>query len=133
MVDKDFLVPRIDLSALRPRPVVLPESMTNPAQWAYERIVKSIVAFEEKLDTEHEIGARLVSFGSGEIIYIDDVGYWGPDIIIFYGANVENQPVELLQHISQISVLLVAVKKQAENARRIGFKLSQGLERSTPG
>jgi hypothetical protein len=100
----------------------------NPARWAHERIVKSIIQFEERLDADHEIGARLVSFGGGETILIDDVGYWGPDIIKFYGHNVDGQPVELMQHISQLSVLLVAMKKQDEVVRRIGFKLAEGLE-----
>ncbi|MGG6898160.1 DUF6173 family protein [Rhizobium sp. BR 315] len=99
----------------------------NPASWMYERIVRSIIAFEEKLDPELEIGARLVSFASSEIIHIDDVGYWGPDIIKFYGKNADGHPVELIQHMSQLSVLLVAVKPLAE-PRRIGFALQTKLE-----
>ncbi|TBC02108.1 DUF6173 family protein [Rhizobium ruizarguesonis] len=99
----------------------------NPASWMYERIVKSIIDFEEKLDPNLEIGARLVSFASSEIIHIDDVGYWGPDIIKFYGKNADGNPVELMQHMSQLSVLLVAVKPLAE-PRRIGFVLKGKLE-----
>jgi hypothetical protein len=98
-----------------------PDSRLNPAKWTHERLVKSIISFEEKLDAEHEVGLRLVSFGS-EIIHLDDVGYWGPDLVIFYGVNVDQQSVELIQHVSQTSVLLVAVKKEKEKARRIGFK-----------
>lgn len=102
----------------------MPDSVTNPAKWAYERIVKSIVAFEAKLDNEHELGARLVNFGGHETFHIDDIGYWGPDMITFEGRNVEGQPVELMQHVSQFSVLLVAVKKQFDKPRRYGFGAS---------
>lgn len=107
----------------------LPTSATNPAKWMYERIVKSIIAFEEKLNAELEVGARLVSFANQEVIHIDDVGFWGPDIIKFYGKNADGHPVELMQHMSQLSILLVAVRPLAE-PRRIGFGLQQRMETS---
>lgn len=106
----------------------IPDSTLNPAKWMHERIVKSIVQFESRLSETEEIGARLVNFGSRDIIMIDDVGYWGPDLVIFYGKNVDGHPVELLQHVTQISVLLVAIKKQGDVPRRIGFILQKTLE-----
>lgn len=106
----------------------LPDSTANPAKWAHERVVKSIVDFEKDLNEEQEIGARLVSFANNEIIHIDNVGYWGPDIITFYGRTADNHPVELLQHISQLNVLLVAVPKTETVARRIGFELEKSLK-----
>ena len=102
----------------------------NPAEWMHERIVRSINSFEEQLDQDHEIGARLVNFGSNRTFYIEDVGYWGPDIIIFNGKTQDGNSVELLQHISQLSVLLVALEKpqEQEKPRRIGFKLKEKVE-----
>ena len=44
------------------------------------------------------------------VIHIEDMGYWGPDLLIFYGSDQSGRPVELLQHYTQISVLLCAVK-----------------------
>lgn len=103
----------------------------NHAEWMFERIVRSINAFEDKLKSDEEVGARLVSFGGREIIHIEDVGYWGPDLIIFYGSNVDKNQVELLQHITQVSVLLVAVPATDPAApRRIGFELMQKLKAS---
>lgn len=100
-------------------------SHLNPARWTYERLVKYIKAFEADLDQEHEIGARLVSFGSAVTFHIEDMGYHGPDIISFSGKNDQGETVQLIQHTSQLSVLLVAVKKQQDKARRIGFNLDQ--------
>src|SRR5882672_308814 len=80
----------------------------NPAESMYERIVRSIAEFEEGLDESQEIGLRLVNFGS-ETFHIEDVGFWGMDLLKFYGRNSQGKPIELLQHISQISILLVAV------------------------
>lgn len=100
----------------------------NPAEWAYERLVRSINDFEEKLDHNHEVGGRLVNFGANQTFHIEDLGFWGPDFVKFYGSNTEGQPLELIQHISQVSVLLVSMKKQKEEPRRIGFDLMKRLE-----
>ena len=107
----------------------IPDSTLNPAKWMHERVVRSINSFEEQLDQEHEVGARLVSFGSEMTFHIENVGYWGPDIIIFYGRGQDGNSVELLQHISQLSVLLVALKKVHEEPRRIGFELMKSVEK----
>ncbi|CTQ47670.1 DUF6173 family protein [Roseibium aggregatum] len=105
----------------------------NAAEWMYERIARSIIDFEKDLDSEHEVGARLVSFTANEVISIDDVGFWGTDMIIFYGSNAEGQPAQLLQHISQVNVLLVAVRVAGEKPNRIGFVLQQKLEEEGSG
>lgn len=93
----------------------------NPAEWTYDRLGNYIKDFEEKLDDEHEIGARLVSFGGVVTFHIQNVGYWGPDIISFYGKNDKGEDVQLIQHISQLSVLLVAMQKLEAKPKRIGF------------
>ena len=103
----------------------------NPAQWMYERLVRSIIDFEKEMSANEELGARLVSFGNTEIIHVLDVGYWGPDLIRFYGVNADNRPVQLLQHITQISMLLVALPVQKGEPRRIGFHLEQKLKPET--
>ncbi|MER9474369.1 DUF6173 family protein [Mesorhizobium sp. M0520] len=100
----------------------------NDAEWMYERIARSINEFEGNLDPDQEVGARLTTFGPAEIISIDDVGYWGPDMIIFYGHDSKGQPAQLLQHITQVSVMLVAVKVENASPRRIGFVLMDKLE-----
>ncbi|RJR08342.1 hypothetical protein C4588_05730 [Candidatus Parcubacteria bacterium] len=96
----------------------------NPAKWTYIRLGEYIKSFEEELDDEHEVGARLVSFGQSVTFHIEDIGYYSPDIICFHGKNNEGQKIQLIQHVSQLSVLLIAMKKLEEKPRRIGFRLS---------
>src|SRR5689334_24227764 len=67
--------------------VLVPDIKLNPAKWTYERLGKYIVDFEADLDDQHEIGARLVSFGSTITFHIQSVGYYGPDIITFHGIS----------------------------------------------
>lgn len=104
---------------------VTPPSKLNPAKWTYERLAKYIKDFEAALDDDHEIGARLVSFGQNVTFHIENIGYYGPDIIHFDGRNEAMEKVQLIQHVSQLSVLLVAVKKQQDKPRRIGFILDK--------
>lgn len=109
-----------------PRPVLpqipqLPDSATNPAKWTHKRLGEYIRDFEKDLDDEHEIGARLVSFGQALTFHIENVGYYGPDIISFDGINSNGERVQLIQNISQLSVLLIAMKKLQEKPKRIGF------------
>jgi len=102
-------------------PPRLPDSTTNPAKWTHKRLSEYIKTFESELDDEHEVGARLVSFGQAITFHIERIGYYGPDIISFYGFNEQQERIQLIQHVSQLSVLLIAVKKQQEKPRRIGF------------
>jgi hypothetical protein len=107
-----------------------PRKDLSPAAWMYMRLAQAIAAFEKKLDAEHEVGLRLVSFAENQVLHIENMGYWSPDLLLFYGKNGEEAPVQLMQHVSQVSVLLVAAKKQrpAEPARRIGFEILRKVE-----
>lgn len=113
---------------MQPAIPIGPKSKLNPAEWMYERLGEYIKDFENELDEDHEIGARLVSFGQSVTFHIENVGYYGPDIISFDGINAEGERVQLIQHISQLSVLLVAMKKQSNKPRRIGFKWDKNKE-----
>ena len=101
-------------------PSIISET-TNPARWMFKRLGEYIKDFEAELNEEHEIGARLVSFGQAVTFHIQNLGYYGPDIISFDGANEGGEKVQLIQHISQLSVLLIAMKKLEDKPRRIGF------------
>lgn len=91
----------------------------------YDKLMREIHEFEQALDPDEEIGAYLSSFGQSIFIQIKNVGYANPYLIIFDGINVDSKSrVRLVQHTSQISVLFVAVKVNAAEARkprRIGF------------
>jgi len=105
----------------------------NPAEWAFVRLSKLIEDFENGLDKDDEVGARIVGLPGDGTMTIDDVGFWGPDFIMFLGKNGDGKPVRLIQHYTQINVLLDASKKPEEReARRIGFQLSELVEKTNP-
>lgn len=105
----------------------LPPSMINEpymAKWMHERIVKRIAEFEESIPDNMQAGGRFVSSANGYTFTIDDVSYWNPDMIMFYGTGPDGAKVELLQHTSQLNLLLVAVPRRddlSKPRRKIGF------------
>lgn len=105
----------------------------NPAEWAFVRLSKMIEEFEANLDKDEEVGARVVGLPGDGTMQIMDVGFWGPDMIMFFGRNADGKPVRLIQHYTQINVLLSAIKKPEEReARRIGFQLSEMVQKTNP-
>ena len=105
----------------------------NPAEWAFVRLSKLIEDFEKGLDKDEEVGARIVGLPGDGTMAIEDVGFWGPDFIMFLGKNTDGKPVRLIQHYGQINVLLDARKKPDERAaRRIGFQLSELVQKTNP-
>lgn len=104
-------------------PGVPAEKPFDPAAWMHQRLVHQIMEFEKNLGPDHEIGGRFVQGPSVEALHIENVASWGPDMIMFLGQFADGRKFELLQHYSQVSVLLVAVPKMKEEPRRIGFEL----------
>ncbi len=111
-----------------------PVERKSAARWAYERLILYIRNFEAQLDNEHEVAMGFTGADAG-VIRIEGVGYYDPDIVTFYGSDPSGGRNQLIQHVSQLNVLLRAVPKpQAEDApRRIGFRLAADLEKPEAG
>lgn len=95
----------------------------NLASEFYDRLMSSIAEFEKNLDDTFEVGAKLVNYGASLVIHLNGLGYHNPSLIKFYGTLENGEEVELIQHVSQINVLLVRVKRTNLNVpkRRIGI------------
>lgn len=93
------------------------------ADTQYEIIMREIADFECTLDDEHEVALKLCNFGQTILMNVENIGYHNPHLIFYYGY-VNGQYSQLIQHINQISFLLMSVPKSNPNApaRRIGFK-----------
>ena len=88
----------------------------------YPSIAERIAKFQETLDPDHEVGAALASFGASRVIRIANVSFEDPFLIIFEGESEDGEVAELIQHVSQLNILLVALKKPSDRpARRMGF------------
>jgi hypothetical protein len=104
-----------------------PQDDDGLASGAYRRLVTWIREFEDQLDDDMEVGVRLVTFGRAQSFHLCDLSYWNPHFIRFIGSDPAGNPVQLIQHINQISVLLMKAPKQNDEPRRIGFQLASAL------
>jgi hypothetical protein len=106
-----------------------PVEHKSPAEWAYQRLILYIQNFEKVLDGEHEVAMGFTDTGGG-FLRIEGLGHFDPDIVTFYGTDQSGARVQLVQHVSQLNVLLRAMPKEheAEEPRRIGFRLAEALD-----
>jgi Family of unknown function (DUF6173) len=106
--------------------IVRPLDDANLASGFYDRLTEWIHDFDASLDNEYEVGVRLVNFGQAIIFSLRDMSYWNPSLISFIGETDNGDPVELIQHVSQISVLLMKIKRRdlSQPKRPIGFARS---------
>lgn len=106
-----------------------PVKTKSPAQWAYERLILYIQNFEEHLDNAHEIAIGYTG-GDAGVMRIEGMGYFEPDIVTFYGFDATGARTQLIQHVTQLNVMLRALPKadEAGGPRRIGFRLAADLQ-----
>ena len=106
----------------------------SPAESIYHRLILYIRNFEQQLDATHEIA---MGFAGGEagVLRIEGLGFFDPDIVTFYGRDEDGAKTQLIQHVSQVSVILRAVRKEEPDApaRRIGFRLTSGWDGGESG
>lgn len=103
-------------------PKMVNTAAENTASNFYKKLKREITEFEEGLSEDFVVGIRLINFGQMTFT-VSEVGYNDPSLIIFIG-EYEGGPVRLVQHVSQINMLLMALKPQVEEKverRQIGF------------
>ncbi|UWQ80195.1 DUF6173 family protein [Leisingera sp. S132] len=112
-----------------PEKLQKPDAAKSPARWAYERLILYIQNFEQQLDAEHEVAMGFAGGNTG-VLRIEGMGYFDPDIITFYGSEPDGSRTQLVQHVSQLNVMLRSVPKprEEEPATRIGFRLASDLQ-----
>jgi hypothetical protein len=117
------------LSALArtgPSAFILPPSgPRDPAEKAVERLGEQIAEFESSLTPEEEVGAIMIGAPGGLVFHMTRVYAINMDLLGFEGLNEHRKPLRLVQHITQLSILLTALPKLDANPRRIGFDLSK--------
>lgn len=111
-----------------------PVEQKSPAQWAYERLILYIQNFEQTLDNEHEVAMGFTGTDAG-VMRIEGMGYFDPDIVTFYGSDPSGIKTQLIQHVTQLNVMLRALPKprEEEEPTRIGFRLVRDLSENAQG
>jgi hypothetical protein len=87
------------------------------------QILSDINDFDSQLDANNEVGVKLVSFGQTITFHVSDIGYYNPGLILFRGVTENGDSIRLLQHVSQISFVLIKLPKlnPEQPKTKIGF------------
>jgi hypothetical protein len=94
----------------------------NPAQYLFDNAIKKLRDFQSQLTENQEPAINLISSGA-MLIRIKGFSYENPDMFVFNGVDMAGNPVQILQHYTQLNMALVSVPKEVltEPAYRIGF------------
>ena len=99
----------------------------NLASECERRLRQLIHDYDASLDNAFEVGASLVSFGEKTVFHLRDIDSWNPSLIILSGVTSDGRPVTLIQHVSQISVLLTRLPRADPTAPKQLFGFSAEL------
>ena len=90
------------------------------------RVLLRIQAFEEALDEKHEVGLQLVTVGQARLLHVRNIAYLGNSVLEIEGTLDDGSGCALMQHVTQLSFMLVRVRKQDPKKPRepIGFVIS---------
>ncbi len=96
------------------------------ADYKFEVLRTEIEEFQDKLSDEYDVVLAMASFGHDMVLQVTEIGYHNPDMLFFYG-NVDGNAVQLIQHMSQLNFMLMAMKKEdpEKEPNRIGFNVGK--------
>ena len=100
----------------------------SAAEWAYQRLILYLKAFEESLEDGEEAALGFTG-GPDGVLRIRGLGFHAPDLVTFTGVDRGGARVQLIQHVTQLNVALRAVPRtRTDPPARIGFRLARALE-----
>lgn len=87
-----------------------------------DRLGRWAARFQQGLGRNEEVGAVLPHFGRALTIRLTGFGYHNPGLVAVFGETEEGGECELLQHFTQVSLLLVPLTvPEGREARRCDY------------
>lgn len=97
----------------------------NRADIVFRNIMEQIQKFESQLEPSQGMQFILMGLGQSVSVSVEHIEFKNPNLVFFFG-KLNNQKVQLIQHVSQLNFLLVAVSTEdvpVKERRPIGFSL----------
>ena len=116
-------LPQIQLPEMPEFPELPTQYMWSDTQ--FEIIKRYIQEYESSLDSEHEVGLWLTSFGQAMLMRVTSITYEKSVLLVFTGY-INGKKSTLIQHINQLNFLLTSIDKEPNREKRkIGFGLQE--------
>ncbi|MDX0865587.1 hypothetical protein GOE00_02320 [Sinorhizobium medicae] len=114
-------LPRIpDYSSFLSETSAVAHRKNNPAEHMHSRLMNMIAAHEKLLSENEELGVYVVG-GSAPTFHLRSIAYSNPEILRFIGKDADGNTVQLIQHHTQMGIMVVSMPKLEEKVYRIGF------------
>ncbi len=98
------------------------QATLHAAEEVFNHLLARVKEFQANLPAHHELGIQLANYGGERALHVRGMGFRNPNIIEFYGLLDGDRQVTVVQHVSQLNFLLIAVPPVAEQEPyRIGF------------
>jgi hypothetical protein len=91
------------------------------ADLVFGHLMQRIEAYQEGLKEDEEIGLQLANYGLATQLHIRSIGFQNPNLLEFSGLNIDGNECVLIQHLSQLNFMLIALKPVKDKPFRIGF------------
>ena len=92
-------------------------------------LLEARIRLNDDADNAHEVAMGFTG-GDVGVLRIEGIGFFDPDIVTFYGSDGAGAKTQLIQHVSQLNVMLRALPREdasEEPPNRIGFRLAADL------
>lgn len=118
---------QMKISRAKDAPVKTKEE--KAAEHSIYEIVQEIKNFENDLTQDEEAFMAIIGGPSGSAIFLNGIIPLGLDKVVFVGQNQQGKKARLIQHVSQINIMLQSMPIKAEAApRRFGIGFHASLE-----
>lgn len=97
----------------------------NTSKQIAEKLYLATINFQDNLPNGYDVGLQLVQFGTFILVLVENISYINHSLVVFEGTDSSSgNPVRLIQNVSQVNFLLMAVKNPEPETpkRKIGFE-----------
>lgn len=99
----------------------------STAEYVAKHLYEQMLTYQANLPANDDVALQVVQFNQSTIILVNNIGYIGSNLVCFFGTDTAGKPLELIQHIHQLSFLLMVEPKPVQESdqcvpkRKIGF------------
>jgi hypothetical protein len=89
----------------------------------YQKLVNYLDDFCSQLKPDEDVALQVLIHGKQQTITLQNIGYYNPDYICIYGRDENRKPIQVIQHMSQLNILLTATSRMENSGeQQIGFR-----------
>lgn len=111
----------VGVNRFRPELGGLPLGQSHSHTGSCRAVRTSVEQFAATLNQDQEVAIRLLSGTTSVEFRPQEIRFSPTDVITFFGCTDTGEAVRLIQHVSQVNLLLKSVEKMGDEPIRCAF------------